>query len=260
MKLSQIETYTRTALILITLSVIIMTVLLFTNRRDITSAILILIAFASFLAGLFIFSFSREEQIDQDVAAAMAVPYTVNLSRVLADLGVSGHAHFIPVPDDGTFPASVMQFNPVATNVPELIGEDFTFLTKQDGSGVLTIPSGMPLLTMMGQNHSVTIPTTETELFEAMREVNQNLLEVADEVTVIRSDMGIVMTLKNYHLISGCIAARKESPRTCLVAPCPVCSLAGVMVALGIGKRCAMEQVLIDEKEGSIEVYFTFSK
>ena len=257
MNLQRFNTYPRTALILIGLAVFIMAVLIVTNRGDLTSAILILIAFASFLAGLFIFSFSREEQRDQDVAAAMVVPYTITLSRVLADMGVSGPAHFIPVPGDGTFPAPVMQFNPVATIVPEHISEDFTFITRQDGSGVLTVPSGIPLLTMMEQKHSLTIPTTEPELYEAIREVNQELLDVADEVTVIRSETGIVMTLRNCQLVCGCIAARSESPRTCLVAPCPICSLVGVMVATGKGKRCAMEQVLVDEKGRTIEVYFT---
>jgi hypothetical protein len=258
MNLPRFSAYPRTALILIGLALFILTVLLVTNRGDVTSATLILIAFVSFLAGLFIFSFSSEEQIGKDVTAAMAVPYTVNLSRVLADLGVSGPAHFIPMPDDGTFPASVMQFNPVPTTVPEQISEDLTFLTSQDESGVLTVPSGIPLLNIMEQNHSVTIPTTEPALYEAIREVNQDLLEVADEVTVTRSKSGIMMALKNYQLISGCIAARRESPRTCLVAPCPVCSLAGVMVALGLGKRCAIGQVLVNEKDGNIEVYFTF--
>lgn len=257
MNLPRFGSYPRTALILIVLAVFIMTILLVTNRGDLTSATLIIIAFASFLAGLFIFSFSSEEQIDQGVAAAMAVPYTVNLSRVLADLGVSGPAHFIPVPDDGIFTASVMQFNPVVTTVPEQISEDFTFLTRQDGSGILTIPSGIPLLNRIEQNHSVTIPTTEPELYEAIREVNQDLLKVADEVTLTRSESGIVMALKNYQLISGCIAVRRESPRACLVAPCPICSLAGVMVAVGMGKRCDIEQVLVDEKGRNIEVYFT---
>jgi hypothetical protein len=41
-----------------------------------------------------------------------------------------------------------MQFNPVAIIVPEQISEDFTFITSQDGSGVLTVPSGIPLATI----------------------------------------------------------------------------------------------------------------
>jgi Ca2+/Na+ antiporter len=255
MKLPQLDTYTRAALILIGLSIFIMVVFLATNRGNITSAILVLIAFASFVAGLFIFSFSGEEQIDHNVAAALAVPYTINISRVLADMGVSGPAHFIPVPDDGTFPAPVMQFNPVGTNVPDQFNEDFTFLMRQDSSGILTVPSGVPLLTMMEQNHSITIPATEHELFKAIREVNQDLLEVAGEVTITRSGNSILMTLMNYQLISGCIAAKRESPMTCLVAPCPICSLAGVMVTMGLGKRCFMEQVLVDKEEEKVEVY-----
>ncbi len=257
MNFPRFDKYSLISLVLIGLAVIIIFILFITNRGDITSATLALVAFASFLAGLFIYSFSGEEKIDQNIAALMAVPYTINLSRVLADLGVSGPAHFIPVPDDGTFPAPGMQFNPIASSVPGQVNEDFTFVMKQDGSGILTVPSGMPLLTMMEQNHSITIPTTEPELFEAIREVNQELLEIADKVTISRSDSTIMITFKNYQLIAGCIAARRESPLTCLVAPCPICSLAGVMVALGLGKRCAIQQVLVDEKGRNIEVYLT---
>jgi hypothetical protein len=109
---SRFGTYPRTAFVLLGLAVTIMVVLLVTNRGDLTSATLILVAFACFVTGLFVFAFRREERVDQKFAALLAVPYSSTLSRILADLGIAGTAHFIPVPDDGTFPASVMQFNP----------------------------------------------------------------------------------------------------------------------------------------------------
>jgi hypothetical protein len=256
MKLPRFDTYTKAALVLVGLSVFIMIVLLLTNRGDVVSATLVLVAFASFLAGLFIISFRHKVQVDHDVAATLTVPYTTTLSRVIADLGVSGPAHFIPVPDDGTFPAPVMQFNPVSTIIPAQFNDDYSFLLGEDGPGVLTIPAGMPLLKMMERDHSLTIPKAAPELSEAIREVNQDLLEIADEVTVTSSVDNIVMTLKNYKLISACIAARNESPLTCLIAPCPVCSLAGMILTLGLGQRCAIHQILVDEKARTVKVYF----
>jgi len=249
------STYPRTALVLIGLAVIIMAVLMVTNRSDLTSATLVLVAFACFVAGLFIFSFRREERVDQKLAAALSVPYASTLSRILADLGVPGPAHFIPVPDDGTFPATVMQFNPVAGTVPERFSEDLAFVTGKDGPGVLTVPSGIPLLGMMEQNRALTLPSSGPELLEAIREVNQDLLEIAEKATVTRSGNEIVVELKNFRLIAGCRMTRDESPRNCITAPCPVCSLAGIMVAKGLGKTSVMEQVLVDEEAGRVEVH-----
>jgi hypothetical protein len=247
-------TYQRTALVLVGLAVLIMTVLLFTNRGDLTSATLILVAFACFVTGLFLYTFRREERIDQKLAAFLTVPSTSTLSRILADLGVTGPAYFIPVTDDGTFPAPVMQFNPVAGTVPERPIEDQTFCTGDDGAGILTIPSGIPLLVMIEKDRALTLPSSEPELLDSIREVNEDLLEVADKATVTSAGHEIIVEMKNFRLIEGCRMIRAESPRNCITAPCPICSLTGIMVAKGLGKTSYMLQVLVDEEGGKMEV------
>ena len=251
-------TVPRTALILVGLAVLILAVLLLTDRGDLTSATLVLVAFACFITGLFLFSFRREERIGQQPAALMAVPYTSTLSRILADLGVTGTAHFLPVPGDGTFPAPVMQYNPVSgSDLPDRLTEDLTFQTEETAGGhpgVLTVPSCIPLLSMMERERSLTLPPTEPELLEAIREVHQDLLELTPKATVTKSGPEIVIELKDFRLIEGCKAAQDESPRNCITAPCPVCSLAGVMLAKALQKPCSIEQVLVDRKTDTIEV------
>lgn len=251
-------TVPRTALILLGLAVLILAVLLLTDRGDLTSATLVLVAFACFITGLFLFSFRREKRIDQKLAALMAVPYTNTLSRILADIGVTGTAHFLPVPGDGTFPAPVMQYNPVSgSDLPDRLTEDLTFQTEETAGGhpgVLTVPSGIPLLTMMERERALTLPSTEPELLEAIREVHQDLLELTPKATVTKSGSGIIVELRDFRLIDGCKAAQDESPRNCITAPCPVCSLAAVMLAKGLSKPCHMEQVLIDRETDTIEV------
>jgi hypothetical protein len=249
------DTYQRTAFILIGLSIAIMTVLLITDRRDLTSATLILVAFTSFVTGLFIFSFQREESIDQKFAAIISIPYTYTLSRILADLGVPGHAHFIPVPNIGTFPAAVMQFNPVSNAIPKQPTKDWTFYTENDSPGLLTIPFGIPLLMMMEQYRTITLPSSGLELLELIREVNEDFLEVADKALVSRSGDEFVMILKNFRLIEGCLKIRNESPRNCITAPCPVCSLAGIIIAKGLGNTSVMKQVLVDQGAKDVEIH-----
>ena len=249
------STYSRTSLILIGLAIAIMAVLLVTNRGDLTSATLLLVAFACFVTALFIFLLERENDGDQKLAAFMAVPYTSTLSRILADLGVQGHAHFITVPDDRTFPATVMQFNPVIGIIPERLGENQTFYTGKDSPGVLTVPSGNALLEMMEQDKAIVLPSSEPKLLEALREVNQDLLEIADNALVTRSGNEIVVELKNFKLIEGCIKIRDESPRNCITAPCPVCSLAGIIIAKGLEKTCVMQDVVVNTETGDVEIH-----
>ena len=85
---ARFSTVPRTALILIGIAVLVLAVLLLTDRGDLTSATLVLVAFACFITSLFLFSFRREQRIGQQPAALMAIPYTNTLSRILADLGV----------------------------------------------------------------------------------------------------------------------------------------------------------------------------
>jgi len=249
------DRYPWTAFILIGLAVVIMIVLLVTNRGDLTSAILILVAFTCFVLGLFIFAFQPEDRIDQKLAAIMTVPYTNTLSRILAELGVVGAAHFIVVPDDGTFPSPIMQFNPVSGNLPENIKRDLTFFTNEESPGVITVPSGMPVLEMMEKDRGLTLPSSEPELLKAIREVNQDLLELSPNAMVSRSRDEIIVKLQNFRLIDGCKIARDESPLNCITAPCPICSLAGIMIAKGLGTTSVMQQVLLDQETATVEVH-----
>jgi Ca2+/Na+ antiporter len=233
----RLSRYPRTALALLALAVLIMVVLLFLNRGDLTSATLVLVAFACFVSGLFIFAFRREARISQEVAAALSRPYTMNMARILADLGVSGPARFIPAPGDD-YPAPVMQYNPVSEYRPVTLTDDASFQTGQESPGVLSIPSGIPLLELLQKDRPISLPATEPELLQAMKEVHEDLLEIADRVTVTRGDEEIVVTLENFRLVSGCRKEHETSPRNCVIAPCPVCSLTGVLLAAGLQAPC----------------------
>ncbi len=249
---TRLSRYPRTALILLALAVLIMVVLFFLDRSDLTSATLVLIAFACFVSSLFIFAFRREPRISQEVAAALSRSSTMNMARILADLGVSGPARFIPTKGE-EYPAEVMQYNPVAEYHPVNLTEDTTFQTAQDSPGVLSIPSGIPLLEVLRKDSSFVLPATEPELLQAIREVHEDLLEIADRVTVTRIDNEIVVTLENFRLIAACRREYEISPRNCIIAPCPVCSLTGVLLAAGLQ---ATSMISLTEVQGKDVVLY----
>jgi hypothetical protein len=219
------------------MAVLIMVVLLFLDRGDLTSATLVLVAFACFVSGLFIFAFRREDRVGQEIAAALSSPYTRNMSRVLADLGVSGPARFIPVSGE-EFPAPVMQYNPVAGYRPVDLTDDASFQTAQESPGVLSIPSGIPLFELLQEDRSLFLPSNVPGILQAAREVHEDLLEIADRVIVASGTEEIVVTFENFRLITAC--RKVASPRDCIVAPCPVCSITAVLLAAGLQAPCTI--------------------
>jgi hypothetical protein len=248
--------YVMAALVLIGLAVAIMGLLLFTNRGDITSATLVLAGVACFMAGSFILTFYKGEGIDQKIAAALSLPGTLNLARLSADLGIEGDAYFIPVQE--SFPGGIMQFNPVSTYTQPDGISDASFYTEGEGQGIATVPGAHYLMDMLEHAYNLRIPGDEEGIFEAMREVAEDILEIADRVRVGRSGDTIVVELVNYHLISGCRKLREESMKCCTMAPCPVCSLMACIVAKGSGIPTSIESVVIPP--GSKDIKILISK
>jgi hypothetical protein len=246
--------YSSAAYLLVIFGILLLLIAgLLTDRADITTATLILAGVACFFSGIFLFAFQkRETGISPGLASMLAVPGTMNQARLFADLGVAGKAHFIPVGDH--FPADVMQFNPVADEAPETVAVDFSYCTGNPGTGILTVPSGSPLLMMIERDHALTLPATESDLIEAIREVFEEILEVATPVKTSRSGDTISVELKNFMLISGCRAVREQSPEVCLMAPCPTCNLIGVMLAKGLGKKSTIQQITVDDKRKAVVV------
>jgi hypothetical protein len=244
--------YSGPALVLLALAVVLLATVLLTSRDDLVSSTLVLIAFACFVSGLFLLAFQKKAGIDPAVASALGIPYTLNLARILSDLGVVGPARFVPVPPG--FPAPVMQFNPVSAYRPVAITDDTSFYTAGDGRGVLSVPSGSPLFTLF--EGALVIPGSMPDLLMAVRETGEDLLEVAESVTASADGDAIVVSFRNFLLIAGCRSVREESPGVCLLAPCPVCSITGMILAAGLQSPCTIEQVQAGPGSDDLVVHF----
>jgi hypothetical protein len=247
----------KSAPILLVLGITILIIAAWSGRGDFITATLVLMGFACFIAGIFLLTLKKEAGIDPKIAALTAIPYTLNMSRIFADLGINGNAHFIHVGPESGFPASIMQFNPVADTIPENIPEDAVFYTgKEGGPGILTIPSGWPLLEMLERDHSLHIPRDDEEgLFEVIREVGEEL-KIADTITSSRSGDDITIEIQNFQQIQVCMRLGAVSSKCCTMAPCPVCSLIGIMLAKGLGKNTKIQQIRVD---GKVNILFAFS-
>jgi hypothetical protein len=241
--------------ILIGVALLLLIIVLFSNRGDISTAVLILVGFTSFVTGIFMLSFTSTESVHPRIASLLHFPATIPLSRIFADLGVSGNAHFVP--RSKMYPASIMQFNPVSAYTPITPQTDYSFYAESDGTGIITPPSGSYLLESLEQNYAVSIPHQEEELFAAIAGICEDTLEVAERVSAVKSGDSITIELHRFRLYQGCQLLRQESPRCCSMAPCPVCSLIASMIAMGMGRTSSIESVAFDDRSQSIKMNVT---
>jgi hypothetical protein len=250
--------FPKPALILLVLGVTILVITAWSARKDFITATLVLMGFACFIAGIFLLTLKKEAGIDPKIAALTAIPYTQNMSRIFADLGIDGNAHFIHVDPNSGFPAPIMQFNPVADKIPQKLPEDALFYTGEEGGGpgILTIPSGWPLLEMLERDHSLHIPTDDEEgLFEVIKETIMEL-KIASSISCSRSGDDIIIELQDFQHIEGCMEMAEKSQKCCTMAPCPVCSLIGVILTKELGVNTTIQQIIIEIKQKDLEVSF----
>lgn len=230
--------------VLLGLAVFILVLVALTGRGDITTATLILIAFASFVSGVFVLTFTRESDVEAETAALLGVPGIINLSRLSADLGVQGNATFLPAA--GSMPAPVMQFNPVSgyTGVP--LQTDNSFIISDEAGGVLTIPAGWYLLRTLEKAHQLRCPQDSPGLAAAMKEVAEDVLEVTSRAEINTEDGRFIITLHDFVLARGCRTAGDESVRCCTMFPCAICSLFACMAVRGTGGTFTLEESSTD--------------
>lgn len=250
MNLRQLTKFPGAALCLLGLSILILIVTIFTNRGDITSATLVLVAFASFFGGLFVISFHRANPVSRETAALLPIPGTISFARICADLGIQGDARFLPM--DPSFPSEVMQFNPVSAYSPVGITSDYSFYIHEHTKGVVSLPAGYFLLRHLKQKCALRMPDEEEGIFEVIREAGEDILDIADRVGARRSGDDIIVEFTQYHLFSGCMEVWKESPKCCTMAPCPVCSLMGCLLSTGLKKTVRITNITPDPETESI--------
>lgn len=238
MKPRNLSPYPTSGLVLLLMSAVVLIIVAFTDRGDFTSATLVLLGFACFVGGLFLTLFAKLGDPIPAFVSLLPTQAIINQARFMADLGITGNAHFVPGTTDS--PAKVMQYNPVSEFHPPDLAADGTFLLGADTAGMVSVPAGIPILQMLEDDHHLTIPESEPALFETIQEVLTDILEVADSVTLARNADHINITLHQYRFLAGCTQIRNESPKCCTMAPCPVCSLIASLLALGFSQTVAM--------------------
>jgi hypothetical protein len=222
-----------------------------TNRSDLTTATLFLAGVGCFLGGIFMLTFVKEEPPHPGAVALLGRAESLNISRMCSDLGVRGDAWIVPGAPGG----DIRQFIPVADKVPVGTLQDFSFRIQNDTPGVVLIPAGKPLLDMLMRDHNLVLPESEAGLPAVIKEVCEDVLEIANDAGAAREGDQWVITLKGYRLFEGCRYIAAVSPKCCTMNPCGICSLTGCIFTAALGRPHQITRVELLEKERGVRIF-----
>ncbi len=254
LRIPSLNPYYRASLVLVSAAILLVLIAVLTDRRDLTSAALVIAGLACLITGIFLATLSGAEPLDTRYVSLLPVQGCINLCRVCADLGIAGNAVFFPVSGNGQ--DRVMQFIPTSAYHGSPIRGD-SFVTDPGSAGLIVVPAAGPLLAEIAGRYQLAVPPDASALPDLICEVGVDLLEIADRVTTGTGAATTTVTLEGYRLIGGCMAVQKESPRCCLVSPCPVCSLVACLLVEGTGSVIQLERCSPDEKLPSVTMVFS---
>jgi hypothetical protein len=215
------------------------------NRGDITSATLILAGAVSFIAAVFILTLTKGEPLVPHLLSLLPAQGTIDIATLCADIGLREDARYLP---PGPNQTCVTQVIPAAAGAVPLPSDDSSFIIGTPADGVQITPTGEPLLRWLDEKNALSLPSDEDGLFTAIKEVCEDVLEIAERMEIERTGDTISVTLSGFRLIPGCIAVRSASPKCCTMVGCPVCSLIACMLARGSGRACTITQTFLDPK------------
>jgi hypothetical protein len=255
-KLPSLNPYYKAALVLTAAAVLLLAVAIVTDRRDLTSAALVIAGLACLITGIFLAAFSGPDPLDTRLVSLLPVQGTITLARVCADLGITGNAVFLP-PSAGR--DRVMQFVPVSVfSGDAAIVQGEPFVAPPGPAGLLAVPAGAPLLEELRARHNLAIPEDPAVIPDLVREVIVDLLEVAERAVTEVNDATVSVRMEGYRLHPGCVALGHESPRCCLVSPCPVCSLVACLLVETTGRTVQVERCSPGDKDpATVTISFT---
>jgi len=126
---------------------------------------------------------------------------------------------------------SVMQFVPESVEKPAPSQAVVTCINGEQVRGQFMVPSGYPLLQMLRKSYDLRLPVKEEALLVAIKEICEDVIEIADTVDAVRKEGFILIELHNFRLMSICTE--------------------------GLGITCTIEHVRSDPRLHSITLYLS---
>jgi hypothetical protein len=249
MKVTLLNKYFVAAVLLMVVATGLIAIALFTSNGEFVTAAFVISGMVCAITGIFLFTFSRGEPVDPRFVGILPVQGCLNLCRIASDLGISGNAYFLPPRLTGE--TRVMQFNPETTYTGGMVPAGGSF-PEAGQKGLVTVPTGDPLVQDLRKRNRLVIPDTEERLTQLIRETAGEIYELASRVTVRWNGNRISVTLHQYRFIDGCKLIAQASGSCCTKNPCPVCSLFGALITESTNKVITLEQCSVSPSHQDI--------
>lgn len=223
-------------------AVLTFTAYIFTNRGDMTSAILLLAGFMLLITGILLLTLADRRPLPVKLTETLPIAGTINIAAILADLGVTSNTIHRLLPS-----GEHVQINPVTGGrVPEL-PKDVTFVSSGGWNGVQYRAMAGPLMHQLKSSDALIVPTGDiSQLGICISEVMNDTLSLAEKVTTATTDKSVIITLEGFAMKNTCLALQGESPKCCTMVGCPVCSLMAAILAEGAGRDVESTSVVLE--------------
>ena len=239
MRLVRLNKYSIAAILFMVLAAVLIAIALVSSLGEFVTAAFVISGMVCAMTGIFILAFSGGEPFDTQLVGLLPAHGCINLCQIASDLGILGNAHFLPRRITGK--TRVMQFNPTFGYTGSQVSVKGSF-PETGPEGLVTIPSGDPLIQILRKRNALLITDNEQNLPQLLREVIEEIFELASRVSVQREGSRFTITVHRYRLIEGCRVIAQQSPGCCTRNPCPVCSLCGVIITEGTDRVATLEQ------------------
>ena len=253
MKRIYLNKYSIAAVLFLAAAAALITLALNIYFSEFIVAAFVISAMALAMTGIFILTFSGGEPVDPRLVGLLPAQGCISLCRIASDLDINGRAYFLPRRVTGE--TRVMQFNPVSTYKGGEVPAQTSF-PKTGPAGLVTIPSGNPLVLELRKRNALVIPDNEDQLAQLLREATGEIFDFAPRVSASWNKSTVTIIFHRYRFIAGCQYIAQESPGCCTRNPCPACSLCGVLIAEGTNKVISLDECSISaSKQDVIMIY-----
>ena len=210
--------------------------------------ILILVAFTSFISGVLILTFYQQTTINPAFADLLSVAGILNNCSILRDLKSNSPAQLL---FRENIPGGLVQYNPSNESTPLQFQSSDLYGFEASTRGIVSVPTGLPLLERLESDYRLIIPSVEENLYEAIQEVLVEVLEVAETIQFKRIGNCLSFYILGFRFLPTCLKIQKQSPNCCTVVPCPICSLIACMVSRGLQVPLTFQPVTpVPEEDG----------
>ena len=249
MRLVRLNKYSIAAILFMVLAAVLIAIALVSSLGEFVTAAFVISGMVCAMTGIFVLVFSGGEPFDSQLVGLLPAQGCINLCQIASDLGILGNAHFLPRRITGK--TRVMQFNPTFGYTGSQVSVKGSF-PETGPEGLVTIPSGDPLIQILRKRNALFIADNEQNLPQLLREVIEEIFELAPRVSVQREGSRFTITVHRYRLIDGCRFIAQQSTHCCVRNPCPVCSLCGAVIAEGTDRVVTLEQCSVSSSNQDI--------